>query len=66
MKPKWRTLSKVKEGRFFMLDPDESDIVWVRGHYDQENQTVEGYKFYDPDYIVFWQARRKVFVDFKF
>ena len=49
-----------------MLDPDKSDIVWVRGHYDQENQTVEGYKFYDPDYIVFWQARRKVFVDFKF
>lgn len=66
MKPKWRTISKVKEGRFFMLDPDKSDVVWVRGHYDKENKRVEAHKFYDPDYIVFWHKAISVWVDFKF
>ena len=48
-----------------MLDPCEY-TVWVRGHYDQENKRVEVYKFYDPDYIVSYPEKLKVFVDFKF
>lgn len=49
-----------------MLDPDKSDVVWVRGHYDKENKRVEAHKFYDPDYIVFWHKAISVWVDFKF
>lgn len=65
MKPKWRTLSKVKEGRFFMLDPYDY-TVWIRGHHDKENKRVEVYKFYDPDYKVSFNEKIQVFVDFEF
>ena len=65
MKLKWRTLSAVKEGRFFMFDPCDY-TVWIRGHYDKENKKVEVYKYYDPDYIVSYPEKFQVFVDFEF
>lgn len=65
MKPKWRTLGKVKEGRFLMLDPYDY-TVWIRGHHDKENKRVEVYKFYDPDYKVSFNEKIQVFVDFEF
>lgn len=65
MKLRWRTLGKIKEGRFFMLDQFDY-TVWIRGHYDQENKRVEVYKYYDPDYKVSFNEKIKVFVDFKF
>lgn len=58
-------IRKVKEGEYFKRKPD-SNIIYVRNHYDRGSKSYSCSDFYDMNREIFIKASKLVWVGFTF